>query len=306
MTPNVLITTVLSFAMLAGAAHAQDIEGASDHPVIGRYDGSIITHFEQAEYDAQTIFTSIDPEGYETLEGAVTRIVYTMPEGASALQVARSFEQTLTADGFEILVSCRNRDCGRALFGKDLRSTTWLPFHAVGSFSSGDTAFLTAVKDADGASIHAQIAVADAIRRLINVNVVESAAFENKVLDAAAMAESISETGRVALDNIYFDTNEATLTPESDAALAEMAKLLSDNPDVDVYIVGHTDTVGGYDFNLDLSRRRAQAVVDALVGSHGVSADRVVPAGVGPLAPVASNATGDGQARNRRVELVER
>ncbi|SEL17676.1 OmpA family protein [Roseivivax marinus] len=106
--------------------------------------------------------------------------------------------------------------------------------------------------------------------------------------------------------DIYFDTNEATLTPKSDAALAEMAKLLSDNPDIDVYIVGHTDTVGGYDFNLDLSRRRAQAVVDALVGSHGVSADRVVPAGVGPLAPVASNATGDGQARNRRVELVER
>lgn len=141
---------------------------------------------------------------------------------------------------------------------------------------------------------------------IVLVDIIDVAAMEHRMIDAAGMAKSIAETGRVAVDNIYFDFNEATLKPESADALAEMARLLSEYPEVSVYVVGHTDNVGGMDFNLDLSRRRAGAVVAALVGQYGVDAARVIPAGVGPLAPVASNATSGGQAQNRRVELVQR
>lgn len=63
---------------------------------------------------------------------------------------------------------------------------------------------------------------------------------------------------------------------------------------------------GGYDYNIDLSRRRAVSVVGALTGRYAISADRLEPAGVGPLAPVAENMTEDGRALNRRVELVRR
>ena len=70
-------------------------------------------------------------------------------------------------------------------------------------------------------------------------------------------------------------------------------------------IVGHTDGQGAFDYNLSLSQRRAQAIVSALTAS-GIAANRLTPAGAGMVAPVASNRTEDGRAKNRRVEIVER
>ena len=70
--------------------------------------------------------------------------------------------------------------------------------------------------------------------------------------------------------------------------------------------VGHTDAQGAVDYNLSLSQRRAQAVVDALVTGQGVDRKRLTPAGAGMVAPVATNRTDEGRAKNRRVEIVER
>ena len=71
-----------------------------------------------------------------------------------------------------------------------------------------------------------------------------------------------------------------------------------------MFIVGHTDSQGAYDHNMDLSRRRAEAVAAELVKSYGIGKQRLRTAGLGFLAPVGSNATEDGRALNRRVELV--
>jgi outer membrane protein OmpA-like peptidoglycan-associated protein len=108
----------------------------------------------------------------------------------------------------------------------------------------------------------------------------------------------------VEVPGILFDTGKATLRPESDAALAECAKLLAQSPALKVYVVGHTDNQGGLASNLALSAARADAVVKALVGRFKVAAARLAPYGAGPYAPVAANTTDDGRARNRRVELV--
>lgn len=293
---RILLAAFGCAALLISPAQAEDVEGAADHPAIGRYDGMEITRFEALEYDAQRMLVSADPGDYESFEGEVTRIVYAMPDGASVLQVMRSYEETLESDGFDILVSCHDMECDKGSIGR-LRSATWGIIMGVGA------GFVTAEKRDETSVIRAQIVVD---KRLTNVNIVENAAFENKMLDAEDMASSISETGRVAIENIYFDFNKATLLPDSDDALAEMAKLLKEVSDVKVYLVGHTDNVGSMEANLDLSRRRAEAVVEALVSDYGVSRDRIVPAGVGPLAPIASNATEAGQAKNRRVELVQR
>ncbi|GBE51548.1 outer membrane porin F precursor [bacterium BMS3Bbin13] len=85
-----------------------------------------------------------------------------------------------------------------------------------------------------------------------------------------------------------------------------MAAFLKASPRAKVYVVGHTDDRGTLAHNLDLSRRRAAAVVAALVGRFHIAAGRLSAEGVGPLAPVAANATAAGRARNRRVELVAR
>ena len=109
----------------------------------------------------------------------------------------------------------------------------------------------------------------------------------------------------VLQSELFFDTGKADLKPESDAALAEVAKLLKADPALKVYVVGHTDNVASLELNTKLSQARADAVVQALVARHGVAAARLVGRGAGPLAPVASNDTEDGRARNRRVELVK-
>ena len=89
-------------------------------------------------------------------------------------------------------------------------------------------------------------------------------------------------------------------------AITEIARRLADRAGLQVYVVGHTDSVGTLESNLALSRARAQAVVEALEARFGVAVGRAVPAGVGPLAPVATNTTEAGRQANRRVEIVAR
>ena len=87
------------------------------------------------------------------------------------------------------------------------------------------------------------------------------------MVDAAAMAKGLGETGHIALYGIYFDTDKAVVKPESRPTLEQIAKLLAGQPQLNVFIVGHTDSQGAYDYNLDLSRRRAEAVAAELVKS---------------------------------------
>ena len=124
------------------------------------------------------------------------------------------------------------------------------------------------------------------------------------VADAASLAGSIRETGKASVYGIYFDTGKSEIKAESEPALKEIAKLLQADPKLKLYVVGHTDNVGAYAANLTLSNSRADAVVKALVGRHGIAMARLQPFGAGPTAPVQSNATEAGRAKNRRVELV--
>jgi outer membrane protein OmpA-like peptidoglycan-associated protein len=126
------------------------------------------------------------------------------------------------------------------------------------------------------------------------------------VLSADQIAKDIGAGGKVVFYGIYFDSDKATIKPESAPTLAEMAKWLKANASAKVYIVGHTDMQGAHDHNMKLSRGRATSVVAALAGQHGVAKDRLAPDGAGPLAPVASNTDEAGRARNRRVEMVLR
>jgi outer membrane protein OmpA-like peptidoglycan-associated protein len=139
-----------------------------------------------------------------------------------------------------------------------------------------------------------------------SLNIVERAAMEQEVeADAASMARDLETSGRTAVYGIYFDFDRADIKPESEPTLTEIARLLRDAPELALFVVGHTDSIGEYDYNVGLSRRRAEAVVEALVNHHGIGRERLRPAGVGPLAPAASNSTEEGRAENRRVELVK-
>jgi outer membrane protein OmpA-like peptidoglycan-associated protein len=128
------------------------------------------------------------------------------------------------------------------------------------------------------------------------------------VQEMKASAESwmtdIDNNGHAAVYGILFDTDQATLKSESAPTLTEVVKLLKTNPALRLYVVGHTDNTGDFSHNMKLSDARAGAVVAALVKQHSVDPARLKPVGVGPVAPVDSNKTETGRARNRRVELV--
>lgn len=139
------------------------------------------------------------------------------------------------------------------------------------------------------------------------LNIVEKQAMAQEVVASAELFKTgLNTSGHVEVTGIFFDTGKSELKSESQAAIAEVAKLLAADPALKVHVVGHTDNVASLDLNLKLSQARAQAVVQALVAKHGVAADRLNGQGVGPLAPVASNSSEEGRAKNRRVELVKR
>ena len=124
-------------------------------------------------------------------------------------------------------------------------------------------------------------------------------------VSAGEMAAGISKSGSIALYGILFDFNSAEVKPESTPTLEEMAKLLKSQPALKLLVVGHTDNVGTYEFNVDLSQRRAASVVRTLNSKFAVDPKRLTPVGVSFASPVASNKTEEGRAKNRRVELVE-
>lgn len=120
-----------------------------------------------------------------------------------------------------------------------------------------------------------------------------------KIADTQRAGDGIIVTMK---DKILFDVDSATVKPAAMASLDKISAVLTKYPKTTITVAGHTDNTGRADYNLKLSERRANAVKFALAG-RGVGAGRVTAMGFGVDNPVASNATPDGRAENRRVEL---
>jgi outer membrane protein OmpA-like peptidoglycan-associated protein len=122
---------------------------------------------------------------------------------------------------------------------------------------------------------------------------------------AARIERALAKNGRTSVYGIYFDFASDRIKAESAAVLADIARVLQQNPSWSLAVEGHTDNIGGDPYNLDLSRRRAAAVKQALVTQYKIDPKRLEPNGYGGSRPKDTNATLEGRARNRRVELVK-
>jgi outer membrane protein OmpA-like peptidoglycan-associated protein len=123
---------------------------------------------------------------------------------------------------------------------------------------------------------------------------------------ASPLERSLLETGRAEVYDIYFDFNSDRIREQSEPTLREIGELLRRHPDWRLDIEGHTDSIASDRFNLELSARRAAAVKAALTGRYGIVEGRLTTSGAGESRPKERNATPEGRARNRRVELVRR
>jgi outer membrane protein OmpA-like peptidoglycan-associated protein len=317
----------LALLALSVTAHAgmppSDLEGAKDSPLVKRYEGSLIVRYKSVDFDEYQLILGKRIrkddkwafEKTEDLEGRVTRISYYAPPGRSTLEVFRNYESALKADGYEIMFSGRKDALGESfsnVYDGDF-------FGQLFFYSPEESSYLAAKKDTPAGPVHVALFVTafqfgatnhvepDKGQVIVQLDVIEGKPMEQKMVTVSAgeMDKAIAETGKVALYDILFDTGKSDIKPESTAALEQIAKLLGDQPKLNLLVVGHTDNEGGYDFNLKLSVDRAQAVVTWLEQNKGIAASRLRPAGAGYLCPVASNHTDEGRAKNRRVELVE-
>jgi outer membrane protein OmpA-like peptidoglycan-associated protein len=118
------------------------------------------------------------------------------------------------------------------------------------------------------------------------------------------MEEDLAQKKKVLIYGIYFDFASDHLKRESTPVLDEIAQVMEKHPDWKLSVSGHTDNIGGDAYNLDLSKRRAAAVKQALVTRYHIAPDRLTTDGYGASGPVDTNDTLEGRARNRRVELT--
>lgn len=270
------ILVVLMTVLTAGAASAEtaDARGCKDNPMFTRMPGSYIYNCQEQSFAAHE-FAKGTPQA-TSVEGHLWRITYypqpNLTSKPSELQILRNFENAAVKVGARVLPAPKGRATFRLLQGgRDLWIDVWADF-------TGKYGFFIVEKQAMAQDV---------------------------VANAAGLANDLKTTGHVTVEGIYFDTGKATIKPESTQAIGEIAKLLASDPTLKVYVVGHTDTVGALDANMRLSQERAEAVTQALVKTHGITATRLKSFGNGPFAPVASNDAEAGRARNRRVELVK-
>lgn len=322
-----VLAAVFCIGLGPGVAHAEDVEGVQEHPMIQRYPGQEIRWQKIENYMPYEI--AIGPvTGYRKIDdwietqGRVTRTFYAL-EGAERTysEVYLNYLDALKAQDFEILGEGISPDRKGAGTG----TTNWITVAYAanpiaepgqqnslftGTSSSGGAGSIVARKERATGTAYVVLTVEQHsqsyIGALIDIIEVEAAETGLVIVDAEAIGSDMVEYGRVVLDGIVFDFDSATLLPQSDQALANIADYLSANPDKQFYVVGHTDSVGTFSYNYGLSGDRARAVAEALKATHGIAHERLQPHGVGPLVPIFSNSEEAGRDRNRRVELVER
>ena len=268
----------LSLAFGGIALAQEDFENCKDHPLLTRMPNFFIENCQESQFD-MVKFKDVNGEDID-VEGRLSHIDYQIKEGftpPSAFQVIRNYENAIKKIGGVKVYQEEDTDLWMRLDKQG--KTFWVHVDSWHGGGDGESYGLTIVE--------------------------KKAMAQEVVADAESLMNDIQTTGHASVYGIYFDFNKADIKPESEPVIKEVAKLLHENGGLNLYVVGHTDNVGDIGYNMKLSKARADAVMEELVTKYSVSSKRLKAFGVGSLAPVASNQTDDGRARNRRVELVE-
>ena len=260
-----MLLLVFAASSRAQDEERKDAEGCKDSPLITRFPGSIINSCDNKEYE-QADLPLKDGET-KHVEGEYHYWDIATRPGTSEIQVFRNFQTAIKNAGFTIDYASSPAQIVAH------KGSTWIFID-----SRGDYYYQTIVT--------------------------EKEMKQEVTADASSLSEEINKSGHVAVYGIHFDTGKATILPDSEAALAEIVKLLQQDGDLKLRVEGHTDNEGNATANQLLSEKRAQAVV-AWLTTHGVAVSRLTAKGLGQTKPIEDNGTEDGRAKNRRVELVK-
>lgn len=248
-------------------------------------------------------------EKTQKLEGTLQKVVYEHRVADSEIQIFESYKQALLKEGYILDFVCPNGCAGRVNWYDLIKKyqadqDAILPVGNYGYLAAHKNNVYVAALTGVGPAGEGPISVV----AVVTAKALDSTGVEvNKdFVSAADIGKKILQDGKIALYGVYFDTGKAEVKPQSARVLNEVALFLKANPKIKLYVVGHTDDVGDYKANMDLSDKRAAAVVVDLIGRSGANATRLIAKGVGPLVPVSTNKNEAGKQLNRRVELIER
>jgi len=308
---------------------AADVAGSKDPVGIKRYEGSTIIGWQAPKQDEyfyskgkSRTFSKRNPFGAdsEKLDGLVSRWTYLVPDTErTAFEVFSNYKTEFASQGLETVYAPDPDKDG--WFGPAYAE--WQEKAKLGSllnYNEKEERYLVARTPGENPTYYVLFVtslkkgvVPDQLKGtvkqkmpLVQLDVIAPASVEDKMVlvKAEEMQRKIDADGGIALYGILFDFNKDTLKAESAPTLEQIAELLKNDTALKLYVVGHTDRVGTLDFNRDLSGRRAKSVVKELSSRYGIAPGRLAAAGVAFLAPVASNSTDEGRAKNRRVVLI--
>jgi len=299
-----LISISVVTAFFATSLFAKEVK---DSPLLSRMPGATVEASSHETFGSIPILdlNEQDKNKYRLvpIEGQRDRFFYILKSETSSLAITRNIEDSTKNAGFVSRVALN----GDTLFSylNDIRnlkvdgyntSLLYEPYYRyfTRKTSDGNQHIAVYVSRSDKNKFHLYYFIAqEKAQQMVALNV-----------SKADIIGGLKETGKIALYGIYFDTGKADIKPESKATLSAIAEALRESPNLNIRVVGHTDNTGNFDANLSLSEKRARAVKAALTKEFGVAENRLSAHGVSSLAPVASNDSETGKAKNRRVELV--
>lgn len=281
---------------------------------------AVLTREEQSASDQQQFptgpFSGADTL-IETATGSVLRRAYRLSGSSmTPLQMAGPLLAQLESDGYEVAYSCTDRLCG----GFDFRfMLDLLPepemhidlgnFHYIfARHDNGDCISIITSRAPTTGFIHVTTVKKSTtphleIQPTIPLEAHPKAA-QAQLKTASLLGQDLQEKSHIALDDLSFETGSSTLGDGPFPSLQFLADFLDQNPEFNIILVGHTDSVGSLEANRSLSLKRATSVRQRLISQYSVAKKRVSATGIGFLAPRTSNASEEGREHNRRVEAI--
>ncbi|MBV1910699.1 MAG: OmpA family protein [Kangiellaceae bacterium] len=294
----------LSLSMPSAPTNAVEVE--TDHVLVKPYDGSTLRRKNVQEFDRYSAFLGMD-ETLENplslpLEGKVSKLYYSHPKERSIFEIFENYKQALSNAGAKVLYQCDQRkyECAKNYAGPTLQKVS-----GINSITNLVGSYLLAKLEKSDQVAYVAIAVG---QQFTDIHVIEITQMDKGMasLDASALATGLDANGYVIVNGIFFDSNKASIKDTSNKAIEQVAMLLKSRPEMNIYIVGHTDMQGAFDFNMTLSKDRANTVLEVLASNFLIERTRMGAQGLGPLSPQASNKNKDGRSKNRRVVIVMR
>ena len=295
-TPVAALTLDLP-ATVTGEQSRSEVPGSYALPTAA-FDGSVVP--------ARVVEGALDQRAFQLDAGGLTTLAVLAP-----------LRDQVRAAGYEIIFECEARSCG----GFDFRFGTDVMPEPDMHVDLSDYRFLSAVSGDEAVSILVSRSASAGYVQITRVTTAPLAAAPTQTevdlpdevavpapvttpSDAGDIGRALDQAGVAVLDDLVFASGAATLTDGDYPSLAAVAAWLQANPEGTVALVGHTDASGSLAGNIALSERRAEAVAEVLVETHGAARARVIAKGVGFLAPRATNQTEEGRQKNRRVEVI--